>query len=37
MAFNVMARNCDGHTKNFSFCLKQGQGWELAPAQVIRL
>lgn len=32
MAFNVMARNCDDHTKNFSFRLKQGQGWELAPA-----
>jgi serine/threonine-protein kinase HipA len=32
MAFNVMARNCDDHTKNFSFRLKQGAGWELAPA-----
>jgi serine/threonine-protein kinase HipA len=32
MAFNVMARNCGDHTKNFSFLLKQGQGWELAPA-----
>jgi serine/threonine-protein kinase HipA len=32
MAFNVMARNCDDHTKNFSFLLKQGQNWELAPA-----
>jgi serine/threonine-protein kinase HipA len=32
MAFNVMARNCDDHTKNFSFLLKQGQEWELAPA-----
>lgn len=35
MAFNVMARNCDDHTKSFSFCLKQGQGWELAPAYEI--
>lgn len=32
MAFNVMARNCDDHTKNFSFLLKQGQPWRLAPA-----
>ena len=32
MAFNVLARNCDDHTKNFSFRLKQGGAWELAPA-----
>lgn len=32
MAFNVMARNCDDHTKNFSFLLKQGRAWELGPA-----
>lgn len=32
MAFNVMARNCDDHTKNFGFILKQGGPWELAPA-----
>jgi serine/threonine-protein kinase HipA len=32
MAFNVMSRNCDDHTKNFSFLLKQDQNWELAPA-----
>lgn len=32
MVFNVMARNCDDHTKNFSFLLKQGGTWELAPA-----
>jgi len=32
MAFNVIARNCDDHTKNFSFRLKQGAKWELAPA-----
>ncbi len=32
MAFNVMARNSDDHTKNFSFRLRQGEAWELAPA-----
>ena len=32
MCFNVMARNCDDHTKNFTFLLKQGGTWELAPA-----
>jgi serine/threonine-protein kinase HipA len=32
MAFNVMARNCDDHTKNFGFILRQGQAWSLAPA-----
>jgi serine/threonine-protein kinase HipA len=32
MALNVMARNLDDHTKNFSFLLKQGGSWELAPA-----
>jgi len=32
MAFNVMGRNCDDHTKNFSFRLRQGGQWELAPA-----
>lgn len=32
MVFNVIARNCDDHTKNFSFLLKQGGKWELAPA-----
>lgn len=32
MAFNVMARNCDDHTKNFAFRLKQRENWELAPA-----
>lgn len=33
MAFNVMARNCDDHTKNFSFILRQGTStWALAPA-----
>ena len=32
MTFNVMARNCDDHSKNFGFILKQGGSWELAPA-----
>jgi serine/threonine-protein kinase HipA len=32
MVFNVIARNCDDHTKNFSFLLKQGGKWEFAPA-----
>ena len=32
MVFNVMARNCDDHTKNFSFRLRQAHAWELAPA-----
>ena len=32
MAFNVMARNCDDHTKNFAFILKEGHRWELSPA-----
>lgn len=32
MVFNVIARNCDDHSKNFSFILKQGDRWRLAPA-----
>ncbi len=32
MALNVMGRNCDDHTKNLSFRLRQGHPWELAPA-----
>jgi serine/threonine-protein kinase HipA len=32
MVFNVLARNCDDHTKNFSFILKKGSVWKLAPA-----
>jgi serine/threonine-protein kinase HipA len=32
MAFNVMSRNYDDHTKNSSFILKEGRNWELAPA-----
>ncbi|OGU35451.1 MAG: hypothetical protein A2068_10420 [Ignavibacteria bacterium GWB2_35_6b] len=27
-----MLRNCDDHTKNFSFRLRKDQQWELAPA-----
>ena len=30
--FNVMARNCDDHTKNVSFLRRQDGAWELAPA-----
>jgi serine/threonine-protein kinase HipA len=30
--FNVMARNCDDHTKNVSFLRKHDAAWELAPA-----
>lgn len=31
--FNVMAANCDDHSKNFSFLLRAGEGqWRLAPA-----
>jgi len=32
MVFNVIARNCDDHTKNFSFLLKKNGHWTLAPA-----
>lgn len=32
MVFNVLAKNCDDHTKNFAFRLKQEGEWELAPA-----
>lgn len=32
MAFNVAARNCDDHSKNFAFILKEGELWALAPA-----
>ncbi len=32
MVFNVVARNCDDHTKNFAFRLKKDGTWELAPA-----
>ncbi len=32
MAFNVVARNHDDHTKNFGFTLQRGHTWQLAPA-----
>jgi serine/threonine-protein kinase HipA len=32
MAFNVMAANCDDHSKNVSFLLREEGNWELAPA-----
>ena len=32
MVFNVVARNNDDHTKNFSFLMDQQGHWELAPA-----
>lgn len=32
MVFNVCARNCDDHTKNFAFRLKKNGVWELSPA-----
>lgn len=32
MVFNVIATNYDDHTKNFSFILRKGDKWKLAPA-----
>ncbi len=32
MVFNVMAKNCDDHTKNFAFTLTQNGVWQLSPA-----
>ena len=32
MVFNIAAKNCDDHTKNFSFRLKKDHDWELSPA-----
>lgn len=32
MVFNILAYNCDDHTKNFAFRLKEGGVWELSPA-----
>ena len=32
MVFNVMAQNCDDHTKNFAFTMNQLGEWKLAPA-----
>jgi serine/threonine-protein kinase HipA len=32
MVFNVLARNCDDHTKNFAFLMDKKGEWKLAPA-----
>ena len=32
MAFNVIARNVDDHSKNFSFCMNREGVWRLSPA-----
>ena len=32
IVFNVLAKNCDDHTKNIAFRFKNGGVWELAPA-----
>lgn len=32
MVFNVLARNCDDHTKNFAFRLAKNGNWEITPA-----
>jgi serine/threonine-protein kinase HipA len=32
MVFNVLARNCDDHTKNFAFIMDKSGQWNLAPA-----
>jgi serine/threonine-protein kinase HipA len=32
MVFNVMARNCDDHTKNFAFLMDKNGKWSLSPA-----
>ena len=32
MVFNLIARNCDDHTKNFAFRLQQNGDWEISPA-----
>ena len=32
MVFNVLARNCDDHTKNFAFLMDQSGAWKLSPA-----
>lgn len=32
MVFNVMSRNCDDHTKNFSFIMDENGKWRLSPA-----
>jgi serine/threonine-protein kinase HipA len=32
MVFNVIARNCDDHTKNFAFLMDKTGAWKLSPA-----
>ncbi|MGJ1323504.1 type II toxin-antitoxin system HipA family toxin [Sphingobacterium faecium] len=32
MVFNIIARNCDDHTKNFAFLMDRRGKWTLAPA-----
>jgi len=32
MVFNVLARNCDDHTKNFAFLMDTSGNWRLSPA-----
>jgi serine/threonine-protein kinase HipA len=32
MVFNVIARNVDDHSKNFSFCMNSSRVWRLSPA-----
>lgn len=32
IAFNIIGVNQDDHVKNFAFLLKEGEGWDLAPA-----
>jgi len=32
MVFNILARNCDDHTKNFAFIMHPDGKWQLAPA-----
>jgi serine/threonine-protein kinase HipA len=32
MVFNVLAHNCDDHTKNFSFMMDREGNWSLSPA-----
>lgn len=32
LCFNVAAKNCDDHTKNIAFLMKEGERWQLAPA-----
>jgi len=32
MVFNVLARNCDDHTKNFAFIMNKKGEWHLSPA-----